>query len=189
MRHLNQPNTTCLDALLELQHLDRVPRTGYLLRGIADPESVSEHSFHVAMLALFLAPREVGIDVQRAVSLALLHDCAEVRTGDLPRPAASYLPAGAKKTMEAAALKDLLAPMSSSVHEMIEEYETGESPEARFVRGCDRFQLTLKAWHYRAAGHAGLDEFFKGIEAASEWATLEELYQELRDRVLREVDG
>ncbi len=186
MRNPNQKNATLLDSLLELQNLDRVPRTGYLLRGIADPESVSEHSFHVALLALFLGPREPGLDVQRAVSMALLHDCAEVRTGDLPRPAATYLPTGAKKTMEAAVFKDLLAPVSSTVHEMIEEYEVGESIEARFVRGCDRFQLTLKAWHYSQAGHQGLGEFFEGIEAKCEWATLEELYSELRAQIQTE---
>ena len=43
-------NSTLLETLLELQHLDRVPRMGFVLRGVADPESVSEHLWHVTML-------------------------------------------------------------------------------------------------------------------------------------------
>ena len=48
-------NQTLLDTLLELQGLDRVPRTGYALRGVDNPESVSEHSWHVTFLAWTLA--------------------------------------------------------------------------------------------------------------------------------------
>ena len=39
------PNENLLDVLLELQALDRVPRMGYLLRGVSDPESIAEHSW------------------------------------------------------------------------------------------------------------------------------------------------
>ena len=47
MRHAN---ASLLDLLLELQTLDRVPRSGYFLRGISDCESVSEHTFHLDTL-------------------------------------------------------------------------------------------------------------------------------------------
>jgi len=42
------PNSDLLDLLLEVQNLDRIPRLGYLLSGVSDPESVSEHTWHVA---------------------------------------------------------------------------------------------------------------------------------------------
>jgi len=38
---LRHANASLLDLLLELQTLDRVPRSGYFLRGISDCESVS----------------------------------------------------------------------------------------------------------------------------------------------------
>ncbi len=34
----NSRNESLLDLFLELQILDRVPRSGYLLRGVPDPE-------------------------------------------------------------------------------------------------------------------------------------------------------
>ena len=43
-------------ALFEAIHpLDRVPRAGYLLRGVAEPESVAAHSHFVALMALLFA--------------------------------------------------------------------------------------------------------------------------------------
>lgn len=112
-------NTSLLDLLLELQALDRVPRMGWVLRGVPEAESVAEHSFHVALLVWLLAPRLPEVDAGRAVGMALLHDLAEVRFGDLPRVAARYLPAGAKATAETAAEAELLAPLADDSREQI----------------------------------------------------------------------
>ena len=93
-------NDSLLDLLFEAQALDRIPRSGFVLRGVADPESVTEHVWHVVFLVWVLAPRIEGIDLQRAMEIALLHDLAELRVGDLPRTAARYFPPGAKKAAE-----------------------------------------------------------------------------------------
>ena len=154
---------------------------GYLLRGISAAESVAEHSYHVALLVGLLAPREDGVDTERALLMALLHDAAEVRTGDLPRPVASYLPDGAKGSMESAILGDLFEPAGSSTQELLEEYAAKQSPEARFVRACDRLQLVLKARHYELTRQGDVGEFFGALEEPSEWRTIAELQQALRE--------
>ena len=69
-------NDTLLDLLLELQTLDRVPRMGFVLRGVGDSESITEHSWHVLFLVWALAPRCDGVDPHRAVEMALVHDLA-----------------------------------------------------------------------------------------------------------------
>ncbi len=151
-------NLSLLETLLELQSLDRVPRAGYSLRGVAEPESVAEHCFHTAFLAWALAGEEPALDRLRVVELALVHDLAEVRTGDLPRTAAHYLPAGAKAAAELAAARDLLAPLGERAAELFAEYQAAETPEARFVGACDKLQLLLKVSVYEAQGAAGLRE-------------------------------
>ena len=153
-------NASLLDLLLELQTLDRVPRSGYSLRGIDTPESVSEHSFHLVFLVWALAAEAPHLDCTRAMELALVHDLAEVRTGDLPRTAAHYLPDGAKIAMEAAAARDLLAPLDSRAPELLSEYQARETPEARFVGACDKLQVLIKASAYEDWGAAGLDDFW-----------------------------
>lgn len=154
------PNKTLLDLFLELQTLDRVPRMGYLLRGVAEAESVSEHSWHVLFLVWTLAPRCPGVDVARAVEIALVHDLAELRLGDLPRTAARYLPPGAKKSAEAAAIAEILAPLPEQARALWGEYAAGETPEARLVKACDKLQLMIKVAVYESWGEGRLAEFW-----------------------------
>ena len=177
-----------LDLLCELQTLDRVPRTGYSLRGVAEPESVSEHSFHTVFLVWALAAEEPGLDRLRAVEVALVHDLAEVRTGDLPRTAARYLPAGAKGAAETAAAADLLAPLGGRAVELFAEYRAGETPEARFVAACDKLQLLIKASVYESWGARNLEEFWANLEgfADGSFESIGRVLAELKAR--READ-
>lgn len=158
-------NQTLLDALLELQALDRVPRSGYFLRGITDPESVSEHTFHLVFLAWTLAESLPDLDRLRVLELALVHDIAEVRTGDLPRTAARYLPPGAKAAAEMEASREILAPLGDRGSDLLAEYQAGESTEARFVSICDKLQLLIKVMVYERWGAGGLGEFRQLLES------------------------
>ena len=181
--HLHR-NHSLLDTLLELQTLDRVPRTGFALRGISDPESVSEHAFHITFLAWTLAAREPDLDRARVVELALVHDLAEVRTGDLPRTAAHYLPAGAKAQAESAAARDLLAPIGGGIEKLVAEYQASETREARFVSLCDKLQLLLKASVYETWGAGNLDDFWSNLKNLSGggFSSIDGVLEELRKR-------
>ncbi len=177
-----KPNETLVDALLELQGLDRVPRMGFALRGVADPESVAEHSFHVATLVWALADQEPEVDAHRALELALVHDMAEVRTGDLPMTAAGYFGAGVKSAAERAALDELLAPLGERATACAEEIEARSTPEARFVKACDKLQLLLKVTTYERDGAGGLGEFWRH-EAnfpATEFSSVNRVVEALR---------
>lgn len=177
------PNATLLDLFLELQTLDRVPRSGYFLRGISDCESIAEHSFHLATMVWLLADREPGLDRTKALELALVHDLAELRIGDLPRTAIDYFAPGTKHDAERKAAADILAPADPRARELYAEYETKESPEARFVRACDRLQLMLKASVYERWGHGGLAEFWANPSnfPSAEFASVAELFDRLRE--------
>ena len=177
-------NDSLLDLLFELQALDRVPRAGYSLRGIAEPESVSEHAFHTSFLAWALAAEEPDLDRAHVVELALVHDLAEVRTGDLPRTAAQYLPAGAKAQAERAVARDLLAPLGANAEALVAEYQAGETPEARFVAWCDKLQLLIKASVYERWGSRGLDEFWSNLANLADcgFASITRVLEEMKAR-------
>ena len=179
-----EENRSLLDTLLEIQALDRVPRTGYALRGVNDPESVAEHGFHLAVLIWALAPRVPGLDLGRALGLALIHDLPEIRIGDLPRTAGRYLPAGAKATAETAALAELLAPLGDRGPKLFAEFEAGETLEARLVRACDKLQLMIKVFVYERWGATGLGEFWANELNFPEpgFAAVDELLHEMRRR-------
>lgn len=177
-------NETLLELLLEIQALDRVPRMGWALRGVPEPESVTEHGWHVLFLVWALAPRVPGVDAQRALEITLIHDLAEVRLGDLPRTAARYLPAGAKRSAETAAFADLAAPVLERAGALHREYEAGLTPEARLVKACDKLQLMLKVAVYEGWGARGLAEFWDNPDNFPDgaFAPVRELFEELRAR-------
>ena len=173
-----------VEALDSLQDLDRIPRLGYLTRGVADPESVAEHSYHVAFLVWALGPSVPGLDLARAVGLALLHDVGELATGDIPRTAADLFPLGAKKAAERRAAERLLAPLGEDVLEAVAEALGGDTLEARFVKACDVLQLRIKAAHYLAQGAPAVADLADGEEpsAAEEFPAVARLAEALSAR-------
>lgn len=152
-----------LIALLDAVHpFDRVPRAGFLLRGVAEPESVAAHSHGVALLtqALTLA-RPHLCDGPRAVAMALLHDLAEARLMDIPMPAEAAFPENAKAVAEDAVLRAMLAPFGETITGIAAEYAAGATPEARLVKGLDKVQMMARVAAYERERRGLLDEFWE----------------------------
>ena len=179
-----KPNETLLDLLLEAQVLDRVPRSGYFLRGVPEPESVAEHSWHVVFLVWTLGAQEENLDLGKALQLALLHDIAEARIGDLPQTVARYFDQGAKARAEQAVVDEMLAPVAEKQRALYEEYSARSSREARFVKVCDKLQLMIKVLAYQQWGAGGLGEFWDNPAnfVESEFETTNRLTRELLER-------
>lgn len=177
-------NESLLDLALELQSLDRLPRAGYVLRGVPEPESVTEHSWHVLFLVWALGRQIPEVDVGRAVEIALVHDLAELRVGDLPRTASRYFPPGAKAAAESAAMEEILAPLPAEARDLYAEYQAAASPEARLVKACDKLQLMVKVAAYERWGAGGLAEFWDNPENFPDggFAPVRELFEALRRR-------
>lgn len=133
-------------ALLEALALKELPRSGWLRVGVPAPESVAAHSWGVALLALALCPPR--LDRARAVAMAVLHDLAEVRVGDLT-PHDGVAPAD-KQRRERSALGAMVQPLPAGdeLAALWEEFEAGSSPEARLVRACDKLDMALQAARY-----------------------------------------
>lgn len=180
-----------LEPLLELLPLDQLQRTGWVLRGIAAPESVAGHILGTAHVALTLAPRvNPALDLGRTLAMALLHDAPEARSGDLPRPAACELPEGAKAAMEDRIANALIGGLGEPLLEYWREYSAAESREARFVRICDRLQLGVRLVGYLRSGVRGLSEFAPGLAEldCSDFPPAAELQAEILRAVQATVD-
>jgi putative hydrolases of HD superfamily len=148
--------------LARLHPLDRVPRAGWLLRGVAEPESVAAHSHAVALLTqLACEAWPGGFDAGRAVAMALVHDCAEVATMDIPMPAGDAKFREAKSLTEQAVVASIFADVTSRAAELFAEFERAETPEARLVRGLDKVQMMIRAACYEREGRGALGDFWK----------------------------
>jgi putative hydrolase of HD superfamily len=174
-----------VDLLLEAMTLKRLPRTGWALRGVPHVESVAEHSFGTAFVALVLAGAlQETLDLEKVLVMALLHDLAEVRLTDLPVPAVRLIPAEVKSQVEAQAIAELLAPLPNAarLRALWQEFEDRDGPEGRLVRDADKLEMMVQCLRYEQAGSRGLDEFWQAMDAL-EWhyPLCAELYTCLRE--------
>jgi putative hydrolase of HD superfamily len=163
-----------VSVLIELQRLKRLDRTGWVLRGFANgTESVASHSFGVSVTAMLLADellaQGVAVNVEKVLRIALLHDWAEARVGDMPRTATLYFGSEARKQAETAAFSDLTEPLDQDgqtavYSSLYHEYEERSTLEARLVKAADVIDLLVQALALERAGGRGLDEFWAVAE-------------------------
>ena len=185
-----------LSTLIELQRLKRLDRTGWTLRGLPNgTESVAAHSFGVGVTAMLLADRctaeNVPIDVEKVLRIALLHDWAETRVGDMPRTATLYFGSAVRKQAETAAFSDIVSAVDTegTYANLYNDYERRESLEARLVKAADVLDLLIEVLALERAGARGLDEFWEvaenpefNLEGAAEQTVLELLESILNAR-------
>ncbi|HEU5011889.1 MAG TPA: HD domain-containing protein [Roseiflexaceae bacterium] len=150
--------------------LKLLPRTGWLQRGVALPESIAEHSFGVATLALLVGDGIPGLDRGKLLAIALLHDLAEAVLGDLPASARRLFGAHVKHAAERAALEEVFAQLPDQPEYLAlwDEYATASSAEARLVKELDRIEMLMQALIYERAGNRNLGEFW--MDADQGWS-------------------
>jgi putative hydrolase of HD superfamily len=163
---MDNANAALLPLINRLLSLKLLPRTGWLQRGVAAPESVAEHTFGVAALALLVGDSEPDIDRGRVLAIALLHDLAEALLGDLPASARRLLSAETKQRAESLAMHELLAglPQADEYVGLWEEYARAGSREARLVKALDRVEMLAQALAYERAGSRALAEFWSDAD-------------------------
>ena len=156
--------------LLECLSLKSLPRRGWVLRGVANPESVASHSWGVAFIALSLCPAKLDYGV--VASIAIIHDLPEIIVGDITPD--DGISAAEKEQLEgdaAAAIFSqfstlshgghLLAKNGQKMHELWLDYEHQRTPEGRFVKACDKLDMALQASLYILEQGLDLSEFIE----------------------------
>jgi putative hydrolase of HD superfamily len=130
-----------LSFFMELDRLKAVERRNHLADG-SRRENTAEHSWHLGMAALVFAPYATEpVDVGRAVAMALAHDIVEIDAGDT----FAYdqgADAASKEARENAAADRIFGmlpdPHGQYLRDLWDEYERGDTPEARYVMAIDR---------------------------------------------------
>jgi putative hydrolase of HD superfamily len=154
----------CLAEAIALKDL---PRAGWLRVGVDAPESVAAHSWGVAWLVLALCPP--SLDRGHALALAVLHDLAEVRVGDITPY--DRVAAAEKRAREQAALGGLVAPLARAgeLRALFREYAARRTPESRFVHACDKLDMALQAHRYARELGVHTEEFVRSaLEALAD---------------------
>jgi putative hydrolase of HD superfamily len=157
--------------LAELTRLKAVPRTGWLLRGVRDVESVADHSFGVALTAMLLADlaqaQGMELCIEKVLRMALLHDLTEARTGDLPATIKRFFEGPSLHAADERIADEVLTRLGAIGEEYLllwREYEERRSLESRIVKAADKLDLLLQALEYEKGGARHLQEFWENLE-------------------------
>ncbi len=147
------------EPFLEVLGLKEVDRAGWKRSGLTDVESVAGHSWGVAFLAMQICPPE--LDRLKVIEMAVCHDVAEVRVGDItPHDGIS---AEEKVRIETEAMLSLSKgfPRGDHMLELYREYEVGETAEARFLKLCDKLDMAFQSYVYQSRTESNLRNFRK----------------------------
>ncbi len=140
-----------IDFLLEIDKLKSIYRRSYLLTEERN-ENSAEHSWHVAILAMVLAEHvDEPVDLPRVVQMLLVHDVVEIDAGDTFVYDQDAAARKAEQERKAADRIFGLLPddQRAELAALWDEYERGDTPEARFAMAVDRLMPLLHNAHTR----------------------------------------
>lgn len=178
-----------IDLFLRANEAKEIPRTGWGISGIENPESVAGHTFSLSFLTLQLAPilsdrLDYPLNINKLVKMAILHDFGEIETGDIvvSRGGKTDLQMRAtKEEKEMNGIKKLFKDTDKShfsvtlFSEMIER----ESTEANIFWQLDKLDMAIQALFYEKKLGNDLSEFFENAKANISDEFLCELFEEI----------
>ncbi|MES2520690.1 MAG: HD domain-containing protein [Bacteroidota bacterium] len=110
-------------------------------------ENDAEHSWHLAMMTLVLAEHSsTPIDVLKVLKMVLIHDIVEIDTGDVFLHDTTKNHSNTEEeTIAAKRIFGILPTEQADEFISIwEEFEAGQTNEAKFAKSMDRFEPLLQ---------------------------------------------
>jgi len=143
-------SSSAIDFLTLCQRLKTTKRTGWIYRGIRDPESIADHMYRMAAMAL-IAVDIPGINRDKCIKMAIVHDIAEAIVGDIAP--SDGVPKEEKSRRERQALDEMCGILggglrADEIHQLWNDYEENSSPEAKIVKDFDKVEMILQALEY-----------------------------------------
>jgi putative hydrolase of HD superfamily len=133
-----------LNFLHQAEKLKLVLRHSWMSSGRR--ESVAEHSWRMALMAMVLSPKlEHKVKLEKVLQMAIIHDICEAYAGDhwgfKPTKKDKFL---LEKKGLAKILKQTDKKFADLVMKLFVEFETGETNEAKFVRALDKLEVMIQ---------------------------------------------
>ncbi len=171
-----------LSFIKEVENLKNIRRSAWTSDG--SQETTAAHSWRLALMAGLLSEEDAygGLNSRRVLMMALVHDLGELYDGDIsavlrPDPGEKY---ETEKAAVCRAVSMLEKKRQEEILELWEEYERGETAEARFVKALDKAETIIQ--HNQGQNPPDFDYEFN-LEYGKPYFQEEGLLRELRERI------
>ena len=151
-------------------------------------ESVAEHSWRLAVLAMLMEEDFPDLDMNKVIRMCLIHDWGEALTGDIP----AFLKTDEDEETEEAAINKLVEmlpePLSFNLHSSFEELSALTSKEAILVKALDKTETLIQ--HNEAGTATWLPLEYElnltyGNEVCCHFDKTQQLREKVREHTLR----
>lgn len=106
-------------------------------------ESVAEHSWRLAVMALLCADEYPDLDINKVIKMCLIHDFGEAVTGDIP----AFLKTEKDEAEEEKAVQSLLKELPESLRdelsELFSEMKVLQTKEAKLFKSLDNLEAIV----------------------------------------------
>ena len=163
--------------LFEARMLKEIPRSGFHFLG-SGRESIAEHTFSTTFIAYVLAQLEPDIDALKLISMCLVHDLPESRTGDLNTVNKTYVTADETK-----AIDDMTRnlPFGSSITRLMQEFNDNNSIEAQLAHDADQLALILDLKYLSDIGYIPPDKWLPHVVKRIKTKTAKKIAQSIME--------
>jgi len=163
----------------------KLPRTGWLMHKVKNPESVAEHAFRVIVMAMSLAPF-LDVDQNKLIKMAIIHDLGETSTGDLVVEKGRSIDKEAKKQkekIEEKAVKEILWEYGEEYAKLFHEMIQRKTKEALVFWELDKLEMAIQAYEYQKAQKINLEEFIENADSHIRTPLLKDALNELKNKI------
>lgn len=147
--------------------LKAIKRSGWISKvKVMNPESVADHAYSMSTMVMVFSDI-LGLNTERAMKMAILHDLAESIVGDYEPHEISRKE---KKSRETEAIVRILnhLPLETrkEYRNIWKEYLKNKTVIAQLVHGVDKFEMAFQAKKYESQGYPSsiLRQFLTSIK-------------------------
>ncbi|KAH9806180.1 5'-deoxynucleotidase [Citrus sinensis] len=156
-------SSSAIDFLSLCHRLKTTKRAGWVKRNVNNPESIADHMYRMGLMGLIMADIP-GIDRDKCIKMAIVHDIAEAIVGDITP--SDGIPKEEKSQREREAITYMCKLLgqgarAKEIDELWMEYEENSTAEAKIVKDFDKAEMILQAVEYENEQGKDLEEFFQ----------------------------
>ncbi len=131
-----------LDILHVAERLKDTPR--HCTTSRRRTESVAEHSWRIALMALLLRDEFPALDIDKVVDMCLIHDLGECFTGDIPAFVKTDGDRETEDSLLAEWVRSLPPEVSARLRALYAEMDAQETPEAKLYKAMDKLEALIQ---------------------------------------------